>query len=308
MTNNSASVAAPLTEFRAAGTDLSERRRSGVSRGPLVDLVRPAGTADIAWNENGAARINAFATIAALAADTRLAAAYPGLNAAAGGLATPQIRHVATLGGNLAQRSRCWYFRDPHIPCLKKAGDGCPARDGNHLYGVAFDLGPCVAPHPSTMAAALMAYDATVTTNQRQHLGITALLGDGSNGRADNCLAPGEIIQSVDLGVPTADERALYRRAISRSHAEWPLVEVVVRAVIADGTFKLVRIVAGGIAPVPLRLAAAESLLQGAAANATNIGNAVAQSTVGARPLAKTAYKLDLLRGLLRDLLEKIAA
>ena len=157
MTTSAVSAATPSAEFRAAGTDLSERRRSGVSRGPLIDLVRPTDTPDIVWNENGATRISAFATIAALAADARLNAAYPGLAAAAAGLATPQIRHVATLGGNLAQRSRCWYFRDPHIPCLKKGGDGCPARDGNHLYGVAFDLGPCVAPHPSTMAAALIA-------------------------------------------------------------------------------------------------------------------------------------------------------
>jgi xanthine dehydrogenase YagS FAD-binding subunit len=308
MTTSAVSAATPSAEFRAAGTDLSERRRSGVSRGPLIDLVRPTDTPDIFWSENGAVRISAFATIAALAADARLSTAYPGLTAAAAGLATPQIRHVATLGGNLAQRSRCWYFRDPHIPCLKKGGDGCPARNGNHLYGVAFDLGPCVAPHPSTMAAALMAYDATVTTNLRQGLGIAALLGDGSNGQADNCLEPSEIIQSIDLTVPAAGERALYRRAISRSYAEWPLVEVVVRAVIADGAFSLVRIVAGGIAPVPLRLAAAETALQGAAANAIIIDKAVAQSTVGSKPLAMTGYKLDLLRGLVRDQLERIVA
>lgn len=303
---NSAAVAA--AEFRAAGTDLSERRRSGVSRGPLIDLVRPTGAPDVFWNENGAARISAFTTIAALAADARLSTAYPGLTAAAAGLATPQIRHVATLGGNLAQRSRCWYFRDPHISCLKKTGDTCPARNGNHLYGVAFDLGPCVAPHPSTMAAALMAYDATVTTNLRRSLDIATLLGDGSNGRADNCLEAGEIIQSIDLGIPIDGERALYRRAIGRSYAEWPLVEIVVRAVIANGAFKLVRIVAGGIAPVPLRLAAAESALQGAAVNATTVDRAVAQSTAGAKPLAMTGYKLDLLWGLARDLLERIAA
>jgi xanthine dehydrogenase YagS FAD-binding subunit len=308
MSTSAALADRPPAEFRAAGTDLSERRRSGVSRGPLIDLVRPTSAPDIAWDDIGAARISAFATIAVLASDAKLAAAYPALTAAAAGLATPQIRHVATLGGNLAQRSRCWYFRDPHIPCLKKGGDSCPARDGNHLYGVAFDLGACVAPHPSTMAAALLAYDATVTTSRRQHLGIAGLLGDGSNGRADNALESGEIIESIALGAPLAGERGLYRRAISRSHAEWPLVEVVVRAVIADGAFKLVRLAAGGIAPVPLRLAAAEQALQGAAANMTAIEGAVTQSVAGARPLAMTGYKLDLLRGLLRDLLERIVA
>ncbi|HET7492379.1 MAG TPA: FAD binding domain-containing protein [Bradyrhizobium sp.] len=294
-------------EFRAAGTDLSERRRSGVSHAQIVDLVRPPDAPDVDWGANGAARINAFASVAAIAADPKLAAAYPGLAAAAAELATPQIRHVATIGGNLAQRSRCWYYRDPQISCLKKGGSVCPAREGNHLYGVAFDLGPCVAPHPSTLAAALMAYDATVTTNLRTYLNINHLLGDGSKGSVDHNLEPDEIIESIELGAPVANERALYRRAISRSRAEWPLVEIVVRAVIAEGTFKLVRIVAGAVAPVPLRLAAAESAAQGAAVSAAIIDKAVAQSTVGAKPLAMTAYKLDLLSGLVRDLLEKIS-
>jgi xanthine dehydrogenase YagS FAD-binding subunit len=307
MTGNSM-ASAQQSEFRAAGTDLSERRRSGVSRGNIVDLARPSGSRDVEWDADGAARISAFATISAIAADPKLGAAYPGLTAAAAGLATPQVRHVATIGGNLAQRSRCWYYRDPHISCLKKGGSVCPAREGNHLYGVAFDLGPCVAPHPSTLAAALMAYEATVTTNLRPRLAINQLLGDGSNGSADHALQPGEIVESIELGAPVANERALYRRAISRSHAEWPLAEIVLRAVITDQTFKLVRIVAGGVAPVPLRLADAESAAQGAAANAATIADAVARSTGGAKPLPMTGYKLDLLRGLLRDLLERISA
>jgi len=307
MSYNSMASAQP-GEFRAAGTDLSERRRSGVSRGQIIDLSRPSGSPDVEWDENGAARISAFATISAIASDPKLGAAYPGLAAAAASLATPQIRHIATIGGNLAQRSRCWYYRDPHISCLKKGGSACPAREGNHLYGVAFDLGPCVAPHPSTLAAALMAYDATVTTNLRTHLTINQLLGDGSNGSADHALRQGEIVERVELGAPVANERALYRRAISRSYAEWPLVEIVLRAVITDGTFELVRIVAGGVAPVPLRLAKAESAMQGAAANSATIDDAVARSTAGAKPLPMTSYKLDLLRGLVRDLLERISA
>jgi xanthine dehydrogenase YagS FAD-binding subunit len=306
MTGNSM-ASAQQSEFRAAGTDLSERRRSGLSRGNIVDLARPSGSRDVEWDADGAARISAFATISEIAADPKLGAAYPGLTAAAAGLATPQVRHVATIGGNLAQRSRCWYYRDPHISCLKKGGSVCPAREGNHLYGVAFDLGPCVAPHPSTLAAALMAYEATVTTNLRPRLAINQLLGDGSNGSADHALQPGEIVESIELGAPVANERALYRRAISRSHAEWPLAEIVLRAVITDQTFKLVRIVAGGVAPVPLRLADAESAAQGAAANAATIADAVARSTGGAKPLPMTGYKLDLLRGLLRDLLERIS-
>jgi xanthine dehydrogenase YagS FAD-binding subunit len=294
-------------EFRAAGTDLSERRRSGVSTGPLVDIAS-AEDAGIDWSADGAASIGAFTTIAAIATDARLGKAYPGLAAAAAGLATPQIRHLATIGGNLAQRSRCWYYRNPHIACLKKGGQNCPSRDGNHLYGVAFDLGPCVAPHPSTMAAALLCHEATVVTDRRSGLSIAELLGDGSNGAADHALEPGEMIRKIVLRPPLADERASYRRAISRSYAEWPLAELCARTVVSDGVFKFVRLAAGGIAPVPLRLAAAEAALVNVPANAASVAEAAKQAGSGARPLPMTAYKLDLLSGLVRDLMERLVA
>jgi xanthine dehydrogenase YagS FAD-binding subunit len=301
------SASTTVPEFRAAGTDLSERRRSGVSRGPLIDIAAAPDTIGMHWGPDGALRIGAFTTIAALAADARIGLAYPGLAAAAEGLATPQIRHLATLGGNLAQRSRCWYFRNPQIACLKKGGPECPARTGNHLYSVAFDLGPCVAPHPSTMAAALLAYEARISTDRRSGLTIGELLGDGSNGAADHALVSGEMIRSIELPPPVAGERALYKRAISRSHAEWPLVEVCARAVVSGGAFQLIRIAAGGIAPVPLRLSASEAALQGAAASSATIADAARQATAGARPLPMTGYKLDLLRGVVHDLLERLA-
>jgi xanthine dehydrogenase YagS FAD-binding subunit len=294
-------------EFRAAGTDLSERRRSGVSHGSLIDITAAPDTIGMDWSADGALRIGAFTTIAAIAADARIAQAYPGLAAAALGLATPQIRHLATLGGNLAQRSRCWYYRNPDIACLKKGGSDCPARSGNHLYHVAFDLGPCVAPHPSTMAAALLAYEATIITDRRSGLTIAELLGDGSNGAADHALASGEMIRSVQLPAPLPDERALYKRAISRSHAEWPLVEVCARAVVSAGAFQFIRITAGGIAPIPLRLSASEAVVQGKPANPATIAKAAEQATVGARPLPMTGYKLDLLVGVVHDLLERLA-
>jgi xanthine dehydrogenase YagS FAD-binding subunit len=246
--------------------------------------------------------------LAAIAANARIDEAYPGVAAAALGLATPQIRHLATLGGNLAQRSRCWYYRNPHIACLKKGGPDCPARSGNHLYSVAFDLGPCVAPHPSTMAAALLAYEATIITDRRSGLTIGDVLGDGSNDAADHALASGEMIRGIQLPPPVPGERALYKRAISRSHAEWPLVEVCARAVVSAGAFQFIRIAAGGIAPVPLRLSASEAALQGAPANPANIARAAHQATAGAKPLPMTGYKLDLLSGVVHDLLERLAA
>ena len=303
MTHETQSAA--RAEFRASATDLSERRRSGVSRGPIVDIVPTTEMVGISWSESGAARIGASTTIETIGADGRIAGAYPGIAAAARGLATPQIRHVATLGGNLAQHCRCWYYRNPHIACLKKGGADCPARQGNHLYGVAFDLGPCAAPHPSTMATALLAYDAKVTTGQRHALSIGQVLGDGSNGAVDNALGAGEMIIAIDLPPPLANERAAYKRAIGRTHAEWPLAEVVARVAAIDGAYHLVSLAAGGVAPVPLRLSAAESAVQGAALTPSTIAAAARAAIDGARPLPMTGYKLDLLEGLVLDLLEQ---
>jgi xanthine dehydrogenase YagS FAD-binding subunit len=301
------STSTAVSEFRAAGTDLSERRRTGVSRGPIVDLVVSSETSGVVWGADGAARIGASTSIAAVAADAQIARAYPGLAAAAGGLATPQIRHLATIGGNLAQRSRCWYFRNPHFSCFRKGGSDCPSRAGNHLYGVAFDLGPCVAPHPSTLAAALLAYDATVATDRRGMLSISELLGDGRNAASDHALQPGEAIRSVQMPLPLANERALYKRAISRTHAEWPLVELVVRAVVAGGKFENVSVAAGGIAPVPLRLASVERAIIGMPASEATADTAAQAAIAGAKPLPMTGYKLDLLQGLVRDLLGRFA-
>jgi xanthine dehydrogenase YagS FAD-binding subunit len=116
------------------------------------------------------------------------------------------------------------------------------------------------------------------------------------------------MIRGVELPAPVQGERAFYKRAISRSHAEWPLVEVCARAVVAAGAFRFIRITAGGIAPIPLRLTASEAVLQGAAANATAIAEAAKQATAGATPLPMTEYKLDLLSGVVHDLLERLVA
>lgn len=298
----------PKPEYRAAGTDLSERRRSGVSHGPVVDIAPTQVPTGFQAEADGGLRVGALTTIAALAADASIRAGYPGLAAAAGGLATPQIRRMATIGGNIAQRNRCWYFRNPAIACLKKGGDGCPARAGNHLYAVAFDTAPCAAPHPSTLAAAFVLYDARLDTDRRRGVPIAEALGDGSSPLAETALAPGELITSVVLPAPVAGERGTYKRAIGRAHAEWPLVELAVTATFEGGAFRRLRLVAGGVAATPLRLNRAEAAALGKPASADTIAAAAAASAEGANPLPGSSYKLDLLQGLVRDLLEAVSS
>src|SRR5690606_27632656 len=135
-------------ELRAGGTDLMSRPHTG----PYVDLHDMPDMSGISWRADGSARIGALTTISAIAADERLRDAYPALTLTAAGLATPQIRAVATLGGNLLQRNRCWYFRNPAFTCFQNGGDSCPARAGVGLYASVIDISPCLAPHPSSMA------------------------------------------------------------------------------------------------------------------------------------------------------------
>jgi xanthine dehydrogenase YagS FAD-binding subunit len=295
-------------EYRAGGTDLQQRLRSGVSSGPPVDLKPLPGLDRVEWDERGRARIGALVRVATLADDPRLAAAYPGLAHSAAALATPQIRAAGTLGGNLLQRNRCWYYRHPAISCLKKGGEDCPARTGNHLFGVCFDLGPCLAPHPSTLGMALLAYTAQVEVAGGGSRPVAAVYGDGSDGRHDHQLGEHEILTAVLMPAPLEGERAAYFRAISRALAEWPLVEALVRLAVTNGRIEFARAAAGGVAPTPLRLQRVEEALTGKPASPEALEQAASLAAEGASPLPMTRYKLDLLPRVVREALDRALA
>lgn len=298
-------AAAANGAFRAGGTDLQELRRSGVSRGPLVDLRDLEVLDRIGWNDDGTARIGALVKVSAIAGDERIRGYYPGLAAAAGDLATPQVRAVGTLGGNLLQRNRCPYFRNPAASCFKKDGDSCPARGGDHLHGVAFDLGPCVAPHPSTLGMALLAYEARFEVHGKPSRSVSDLYGDGKDPRHDHRLREGELLTGVSLPKPVEGEHAAYFRAISRAYSEWPLVECVARLVIEGGEIRLARVAVGGVANIPLRLPKVEEALVGNPVNAWTFERAARAATEGASPLPMTGYKVSLLRGTVLETLER---
>ncbi|MFK8025049.1 MAG: xanthine dehydrogenase family protein subunit M, partial [Ilumatobacter sp.] len=249
-------------------------------------------------------RIGAGVTIATVATDT--ADAYPALAITAGGLATPQVRARGTIGGNLTQHTRCWYYRHPEISCLKSGGDTCPARDGQHLYGVVFDRSECVHPHPSSIAMALLASDAAVTLTDATSMSIADLLGDGSDATRDHQLPDGAVIASIELPEPWADERAAYFRSISRFEAEWPLVECVVRARFDGDTVAECRIGIGGVATVPLRMDAAASMLDGQTLSDEVIRRVAVACTDGAQPLRETGYKVGLIEATVQETLERL--
>lgn len=300
-------------ELRAGGTDVTARRCGGLAAGPFVDLTAAEAPAAIERLPDGSTRIGALTTIAAIAADHELRGGYPALTMTAGGLATPQIRAAATLGGNLLQRNRCWYYRNPHFTCFQTGGDGCPARDGLSLYSSVIDLGPCVTPHASSMAVALLAYDATVIVHGSVHgagqRAVAALYGDGSDPSRDHLLAPGEVVLSVELPPAVPGERGAYHRAIARAAAEWPLVEAVARLVRGDdGRITVAAVAVGGVARIPLRLPAVELALVGSRGSPADLLAAARMATEGCDSLLQTTYKVGLLRDTVLEVLERASA
>jgi xanthine dehydrogenase YagS FAD-binding subunit len=290
--------------YRAGGTDLQERLRTTGATPHVLDLTGIPGFAGIERTDDGTT-VGAGTTVATVARE--LADDYPALALTAAGLATPQVRAMATIGGNLLQRTRCWYFRHPHTSCFKSGGDSCPARDGRHLYGNVFDTAPCVHPHPSSLAMALLTYAATIDTTRRDGLSVGDVLGDGSDPSRDHLLADDEVLTRVALPTPVPGERAAYFRAISRFEAEWPLAEAVCRVVRDDdGRVTQCGLAIGGVAPTPLRLESVEALVVGSSLDDDTLSAAAAAAAEGANPLPETGYKVQLVEATVGEVLERV--
>ncbi|MFB7462794.1 FAD binding domain-containing protein [Streptomyces sp. NPDC056224] len=302
----SAAVLARGGELRAGGTDTTARQRSGVSPGPFTDLAGAGHLRGTTPLPGGGLRIGALTTLAALAADPQVRAGWPALALSAGTAATPQIRAAGTLGGNLLQRNRCWYYRNPHVSCFQKGGTGCPARAGDHHFGVVSGDGPCITPHPSTLAMALLTYGAEAEIHGESPRSVADLYGDGDRlHQADHLLRPDRILTGVRLPAPLPGERAACHRATSRAHAEWPLVEATARLALDGATVTHAAVAAGGVARVPLRLTEVEAALIGREATPGVLAAAAATVLARCRPLPQTGYKATLFRDTVLEALER---
>lgn len=293
-------------EICAAGTDVYARRRLGISGGKIRDISNIKSLEKIEWHPDGSLSIGALVKIATIANDEKIKTKYPTLAKAAGGLATPQIRNMATLGGNLLQKNRCWYYRNPAFTCFKSGGNRCPARIGNHQYGVAFDLGPCVAVHPSTLGMVLKTYDATIEVIGGKTWTTTALYGDGSDPYVDHQLPSDELLTTIHLPIPENNELGGYTRAISRFEAEWALVEAAARLVIRNKRIELAKVAIGAVANIPLALPAVDEFLLGQPATEETFRQAAIIATEGASPLLMTDYKVKMIEGVVLDTLLKM--
>ena len=282
-------------DYLAGGTDYMDRKRHHLIGDRPIDLMGIDGLDQITVDPKGGVTIGALTSMFNVAQTAVLQEKYAGLAQAAGALATPQIRQVGTIGGNLTQATRCQYYRHPNLTCTKKGDAVCGGREGYHPNGVVFDNGGCVAPHPSTLAMALMAYDAQVEINGAEIRPIFDLYGDGSDHSRDHLLGEDEIITRIILPAAEAKEKAAYFRASARARAEWAIVECVACLVMSGDTIKQAFVSVGGVAPVPLRLPQVEAALVGNRAVAETFNEAAQLAAEGANPLPQTEYKVPLL-------------
>jgi len=299
---------------KANGIDILDLLKEGLLKpSRIVSLGDVPDLDDIAEDQDGGLRIGSMTTLATLAGHAIVRQRYPALADAVRGLASPQIRNVATLGGNLLQRPRCWYFRSHAFRCLRKGGSHCFAISGENQYHAIFDNMPCAIVHPSTAATVLVALGASVELTNARGATRTVLLEDffvspKADLQRENDLQPREILRNIRLARITPSVRMAHVKQGQRDSFDWPLADVaIVLDFDPDDTCKKASIVLGAAAPVPHRAKAAEKLLTGNRIDERVAGAAAHAALDGATPLGKNAYKLPLFEALVRRATLQIA-
>ena len=302
----------------AGGQDLlTELAEHLVAADTLVELSGVEELGHLAPTADGGFELGALVTLRQLAEDERIAGSYPLLAEAALAVGSPQIRSVGTLGGNLNQRPRCWYYRNELAPCLKKGGDECFAESGKSKYNAILGGGPSYIVHPSDLAPALVALDATAhlagPDGERDvPLAEYYTLPDEGDVTRETVLRPGELLTRVALPAPAAfagpgsEVRGTFLKFRERESYDFALSAVALLLARAGRRVTGVRLVLGGVAPKPWRAHAAEKLLLGSELEPEVVQRAAEAAVEGAEPLADNAFKLPLTRALVTQALQKL--
>jgi xanthine dehydrogenase YagS FAD-binding subunit len=312
--------------LRAGGIDLLDRLKEGLDEPELLVELARIGDGALTGISSHEAReggvlttFGALTTLATLAetSDPQLAA----LHEAASEAATPSIRNSATLGGNLLQRPRCWYFRNRELICLKKGGDTCLALLGDNRYHAILGGGPSFIVHPSSLATALLALDASVVisapSEKNSKLEVAGVptrvvplaelfVGPKQDPTREHTLAPGEVLLSVFM-VGKPGQRSAYQAVREKQSHDWPLAEAAVRMQLEAGRMTNVRVALGHVAPVPWLATEANEMLEGQAPSLELFAKAAEAALARAKPLDGNAYKIPLCKGLLREVLHRAA-
>jgi xanthine dehydrogenase YagS FAD-binding subunit len=293
----------------AGGTDLLTRMKLGLeSPARLINLKTIPGLDKITFDRTGL-NIGALATLGSIGCNKTVRELYPALLKAIEVTASPQLRNSGTIGGNLAQGPRCWYYRG-QFHCWLKQGEVCFARDGENRYHAIFGGGPCYMVHPSDAAPALIALGAAVSIYGR-HGERTIPLEElfhipSERSRRLIILEPDEIITGVHVPVPLPGSLGTYVKAMERKAWAFALASVTAQLVIASDAVSDIRIVLGGVATRPWRLLQVEDALRNNKLGPELISRAADLAVEGARPLAHNGYKIAMFKGIITEALTKI--
>lgn len=306
-----AALSQPGARACAGGTDLLGCARDGVLEvKTLVSLRRIEALRGIAPAADGGVRIGALEPIAEIARHAEIARRYAALADAAASVASPQLRNQGTLGGNLCQRPRCWFYRGGY-DCVRKGGDACFAMQGDNRYHCVFGGSSCLIVHPSDTATALSALGASVTiagVKGTRTLPVEAFFVlPEQDPRRENVLEPGEIVTEVTLPPVSSDVRSAYRKVRTRGAWDFALAAVAAQVRVREGRVREAHVVLGAAAPVPWRARDAEQALIGQRLEPKAIQRAAAAAVRGASPLEHNGYKVPMLRGLVEEVLERLA-
>jgi xanthine dehydrogenase YagS FAD-binding subunit len=305
-------LANPNATFIAGGTNLLDLMKLQVTTpAHIVDVTR-LPLKKIAETPDGGLRIGTLVTNADLAADPRIRKHYPVLSRALLSGATGQLRNKATTGGNLLQRTRCYYFYDISKPCNKREpGSGCSAIGGfNRIHAILGTSSDCIATHPSDMAVAMLALGATVETIDGEGRARSIKLADfhrlpGNTPQVETNLRPGEIITAVLLPPPLPGGVQIYRKVRDRASYAFALVSVAAIIDVAGGKIRTARLAFGGLAHKPWRVPEAEAKLIGMQPGAPAFDAAADVAFAGARGYGSNDFKVPLARRTLRAALSE---
>jgi xanthine dehydrogenase YagS FAD-binding subunit len=284
----------------AGGQDLLARLKDYVAQPDRIVNVKGALDATVTPAPGGGLKIGAAVRVADLAAHAQVAKLYPAIALAAIEVGTPQIRNLGTVGGNLNQRPRCWYYRNEEFVCFKKGGNQCFSPAGENQFHAIFGSGPTFIVHPSSLAVPLVAYDATFRlAGPRGERLVPAAdyftMPTLQNVRVENVLAPDELLTHVILPAPGSVKSGHYEVRYKESH-DWPIAFATVVLSMEGQTVRAARVVMGAVAPVPWRSKAAEAALAGKPLNEETAAAAADAAVREARPLSQNAYKVQVAR------------
>ncbi len=295
----------------AGGTDLLGCLRDQVfSAGKVVSISGVKGLRGVTKGKDGGLRIGALTTITDIALNADIRKQYSGLARAASEVASPQLRNQGTLGGNLCQKPRCWYYRG-EFHCIRKGGNQCFAVNGENAFHCIFGGADCFIVHPSDTAPALASLEA------RLHLegpkGKRVVPADGFfllpdfDPTRETVLGPGEIVTHVELPAPPPGMKSSYRKVRARRSWDFALAGVALALVFQGDRVAKARVFLSGAAPVPWRAKEVEAVITGQKLTPEVIQKAAEVSVQRAKPMEQNAYKIPLFRAIIEEELQAIA-